>query len=560
MRSLHEALATGPAGIERVPLAAAAGELLASLEAQPWGQVSPSVYETARLVALAPWLAGHAARQRFLARTQRPDGRWGQNGRSGTGAGYDLVPTLSATEAAMSVAERTGATDATLMAERGLDALHRLLASSPAPALPDTPAIEIIVPALVGAINARLARDAAPAGAGRWRGLAQLSHPPGSDPDLLATIRAALRSGAALPAKLLHSLEVAAPLPRAARALTPQPAWTVGASPAATAAWLGHRPGRHPKAVNYLARVADRHGGAVPSVIPITAFECAWVLTTLADAGIALPHQPRVRLIAQLAAGLGPQGTAGGAGLPPDGDTTSVTLLAIEQVGGEPELDLLLGYQSDTHFLTWALERTPSVSTNAHVLDALGTRLRRRPEQHTRYGAARDRVVGWLCDQQAVDGSWRDKWHASQFYATGGCLLALARFGGHTPGAPAAVTRAVGWLLASQRCDGGWGRWDSTREETAYAVRALVGVPAGIATANVAPALARGHAYLRRSIAAGDDPPLWHDKDLYVPLAVVRACVLGALAARQPGRPAQVPRPRRGSTVEDDDRHTSLHG
>src|SRR5690606_8939904 len=98
------------------------------------------------------------------------------------------------------------------------------------------------------------------------------------------------------------------------------------------------------------------------------------------------------RLIRELAAGIGEQGTAGGAGLPPDADTTSVALLALEQVGLEPDLDCLLGYEVPTHFQTWTGERTPSVTTNAHVLDVFALRLSRVPGQTARYGQARDRV------------------------------------------------------------------------------------------------------------------------------------------------------------------------
>src|SRR5205814_1748241 len=72
-------------------------ELLDGLVAEPAGQVSPSVYETGRVVALAPWLTGHVMRVVYLVTTQRPDGRWGP-----ADDGYALVPTLSATDALLS--------------------------------------------------------------------------------------------------------------------------------------------------------------------------------------------------------------------------------------------------------------------------------------------------------------------------------------------------------------------------------------------------------------------------------------------------------------------------
>ncbi|MFD0472314.1 hypothetical protein ACFQ0B_31455 [Nonomuraea thailandensis] len=79
-----------------------AGALVATLMSTPWGQVSASVYETGRLVTLAPWLIGHRERVHYLLRTQRPDGSWGAPD------GYGLVPTLSATEALLTVASGSG--------------------------------------------------------------------------------------------------------------------------------------------------------------------------------------------------------------------------------------------------------------------------------------------------------------------------------------------------------------------------------------------------------------------------------------------------------------------
>lgn len=74
---------------EAVNATTEADELVTSLMLRPWGQVSPSVYETGRLVSLAPWLTGHRERLDYLISTQRPDGSWGAPD------GYGVVPTLS---------------------------------------------------------------------------------------------------------------------------------------------------------------------------------------------------------------------------------------------------------------------------------------------------------------------------------------------------------------------------------------------------------------------------------------------------------------------------------
>jgi hypothetical protein len=136
-------------------------------------------------------------------------------------------------------------------------------------------------------------------------------------------------------------------------------------------------------------------------------------------------------------------------------------------------------------------------------------------------------LTGWLCDLQEADGSWSDKWHASPYYATRCCALALADHGGRT--ADAAVRAAVDWVLATQHGDGSWGRWDGTFEETAYAVQILLRTGTSYADGRIEHAAARGCAVLLSNAAGQEHPPLWHDKDLYTPLWIVRAEGIAAL-------------------------------
>jgi halimadienyl-diphosphate synthase len=502
---------------------------------QPWGQMSPSIYETGRLVALAPWLRGHDERLRYLARTARADG-WGRTGP------YGLVPTLSAVDAALAALRRHDEVPPGLPAalDRGLARLARAL-RGPLD-LPDTPAIEVIVPALVSSVNTHLARM------GR---AGHLPVPPG-----LPDAAAALRGRSTLPAKALHALEVL-DVPRAlVRGLVPTAPGSVGASPAATAAWLAAREPRRRAgaALRYLEALTDQYQGPVPSVTPIGTFEIAWVAAWLLEAGVSVPSHFQ----AILSGSLGPAGTSGGPGLPPDADTTSVVLSVLGRVGREPDLDCLMAYDGGGHFRTWPGERTASVTTNAHVLDVLGDRLVRRPAVAARYGAARRRVVSWLCGQQRGDGSWTDKWHASPFYATACCMLALSRFGGG--GARPAVARAVRWLVETQYPDGSWGVWRPTAEETAYALHALAGRRHAVRDRTVTQAVGRGRAWLlgwanggpERNDVDDEEPTLWHDKDLYRPAAIVRAAVLSSLLAtgRSSSWPAGVPATPLLSTVE----------
>jgi len=510
-------------------VSAAVAELLAGLVAEPWGQVTPSVYETGRVVSLLPWLAGQPGRVRYLLASQRPDDAWGGPD------GYALVPTLSAVEALLALLARADPAECgpidpgtiSTAADRGLRAIWRLLDNRSNIVLPDTPAVEIVVPALVATLNdhlVRLRRTAEP-GLATWRSDITLPLPAGVDPAMVRRIRARLDEGGTVPAKLLHSLEIFG----STGPVRPVPPGTIGASPAATASWLARRTpvGSGDPARRYLEAVAARHGGPVPSVVPITMFERAWVLSGLSGAGIAaVVPEP---LLTSLAEGLDADGVPGGAGLPADADTTSVVLLTLAQLGRPVDLDCLWAYRADGHFQTWPGERTASATTNAHVLEAFGHRISSGGPGHARYAGTAAKLVDWLAGQQHPDGYWTDKWHASPWYATACCALALHRYGGER--GAVAVRRAVAWVLSTQDDTGGWGRWAGTAEESAYGLQILL-IAGRPDQPGVSRAVRRGYRFLR-DYRDAPDPPLWHDKDLFRPVAVVRAAILTALHLAQ---------------------------
>jgi len=537
--------------LSRAPTAT---DLIAQMTADETGRVAVALYDTARLVALAPGLAGHEARLEHLLREQGRAGVWGGP------EGYAVVPTLSATAALLTELHRAGAgTDfhragagtelhragagtephragagsehragahrdrLARAAARGLRALRRLLDPRTGPAPPDTIAVELVVPALVEELNALI------------RGRPTADRGPELPPDafdrrLLDGVRARFAVGV-VPQRLWACLEVfgaaaaAAPLVHPARG-------AVGCSPAATAAWLGG-PGGDPAATRYLEALQARGGGPVPAVSPITYFEPAWVLNSLAAGGWA--GAAPAALLDRLDEGLTPDGCPAAPGLPADADDTAAVLAALLRHGRIRAPDCLLGYRTGGHFACFPDERTPSVSTNAHVLEALALYLARRPGARARFAGPAAAAAGWLRDQQHADGSWSDKWHASPYYATACCVTALALHGGVGSGGagPRPLDRAVAWVLGTQRADGSWGRWHGTVEETAYAVQVLAAVP----TAGAAAAVRRGIAFLAESPPEAAHPPLWHAKDLYAPVAVVRAAQLGALRMGMVYRP-----------------------
>ncbi len=502
----------------------AAAALVSELSSDEYGAISPSVYETARVVTLAPWLSGHPQRVLFLLNRQHRDGKWGGPD------GYGIVPTLSATEALLtSLRRRQGGNGKTVdygdmvsAADRGLRALFEWLRVGTR--VPDTIAVEIIIPALVTQINTHLDRLGSEPmiGLDTWCGSGRLLLPHGMDDDLLARLRHTVCQGHALPTKLLHSLEAIGPAVRGSSSVHPVQG-AVGCSPAATAAWLDDRTGR--PSVDYLEAAQNRGNGPVPGVTPVTVFERAWVLSALTTAGIsvAAPNE----LVDTLDAALGPFGAPAGPGLPPDSDDTAATLCVLAQLGRPRSPDCLLTYQVDTYFSCFSAERTPSTSANAHILQAFCKCPELNSPQRFHRQALLGELSGWLGDSQETDGSWWDKWHASPYYATACCAISLADYS--RDASAGALRRAAEWVLSTQREDGSWGRWSGTYEETAYAVQTLL--KTGMARADSAAKLAaaRGCVFLQRSSKHQKHPPLWHDKDLYTPFRVVRAEGLAAL-------------------------------
>jgi halimadienyl-diphosphate synthase len=476
--------------------------LVASLTREPGGQLSASVYETGRLVSLSPWLDGHQARIDYLASSQRPDGSWGHADR-----GYALVPTLSATEALI------GAGHAHRNAMRGLDWLASTLAVEGL-CLPDQPAIELIVPYLVSQINEKSGR-------------APLPLPAGADGSRRSRVAGAITCGRQIPKKLGYALEIAGPGAAGSASVALERTGAIGASPAATAAWLGPAaPAPTHPARCYLETAAARYGGPVPSFLPITNFERAWVLAWLLRSGL----NPRIPagLSLDLAAALRPGGIPGAPGWPDDADTTAVTLYALALLGHPQPPTALRAFELPTHYCTWPGEDGDSVTTNAHVLEAFGAYVAAHPEEEPAYRPAIAKISDWLCRQQQADGSWTDRWHTSPYYATQCAVTALRQFGPATAGM--SLARARRWVLSTQREDERWGTWAGTREETAYAVQIL--------------AYTGGAAVPDQTIeflCAGDEaahPPLWIAKDPFCPKAIVEAAILAAVRlSRSPARP-----------------------
>lgn len=490
-------------------------DLLRDAALDPYADISPSVYETARLVTMAPWLTGHADRIEYLLGQQATDGSWGLQPEA-DGIDYSLVPSLSATEAMLGMClppkaelHRSPAplADAAL---GGLAALRRIMSEhrSGHRTLPDTVALELIVPDLVGRINDLVGADSA------------ASQPPlpglaGTNPDQLDRLRKAIAAGISIPDKLWHTWEVFAniganaPGPRLA-------AGSLACSPAATAAYLGQA--RPEAAVTFLKGRQAALGGPVAVATPMPYFERSWVLTTLSTHGVV--HRVPPGMLTELDRALTAEGCPPGPGLTPDADDTATVLLALLSNGIHRCLDPLMSFWREDHFVSYTEERTASPTTNAHALQTLSWWAAYRAAEAAAYRAVIESTTGWLLAAQSPDGHWADKWHASPYYATACCCTALA--GRRADASRDALRRAADWVLVTQHPDGSWGFGGGTMEESCYAVFILTALTGRGPDDDAA--LSRAAGYLGSPAAKQPErPTLWIGKDLYLPARVVEA-------------------------------------
>ncbi|MGI5335979.1 labda-7,13-dienyl diphosphate synthase [Streptomyces sp. CA-181903] len=493
-------------------------KLIRGMEADTWGRVRPSCYETARVVALAPRLPGHDRRLEWLLDSQHPQGTWGE----GHGP-YRLVPTLSAVDALLTVLqqhehcpdarrERYGRAVA-----EGVRALRRFPTDG---AHPDTVAVEVIVPKLIATINSKLERWGAE-NTGRYGTHPVAGLPYGMDGDAPARLVGRLAGFHRLPSRVWHSYEILGDL-LPATAPAPGTDGLIGGSPAATAAWLRTRSrpeARREAALAALNGAADRYDGLLPEVIPLTPFERLWVLSALLPAGLPDHLVPTAR--AWVTALYDRRGVAGIPGLEPDADDSAVALYLAVRLGIPCHHDVLRPFATAHHFACYAGESTPSVTANAHALRALAAYARRYPGRAAEVEPMRRTVRHWLVERQQPEGYWTDKWHASPFYATARCVTALAEDAG--PTAISALKAATAWAEATQHADGSWGALgEPTAEETSYGAGIL------LSAAPSSPCLDRAASFFATmgETVPEQRPALWHDKSLYAPEAVLDAEIL----------------------------------
>ncbi len=292
---------------------------------------------------------------------------------------------------------------------------------------------------------------------------------------------------------------------------------SVGCSPSATAYFVLQVQREEKRGLEYLRKIRGESGGA-PNVAPFDTFEIAWTLWNLSlipgyTVSLKDKVQRHVDFLAQT------WDTGCGAGFSSeysvnDSDGTSVVFDTLLRYGITRKADNILGYEEEDYFRCFALESDPSISSNIHVLGAL------RQAGYEKDNPSIQKIIRFLQKRKINESYWDDKWHLSPYYATSHAIIACTGY------EDTLVSSGVQWLIQTQKPDGSWGVYDSTAEETAYALQALWlweqnsgHVPREC--------LQNGKRWLEDNEPKHE--PLWIGKCLYSPRLVIDSAILSAL-------------------------------
>ena len=291
---------------------------------------------------------------------------------------------------------------------------------------------------------------------------------------------------------------------------------SVGCSPSATAYFVQQVKKDDSKAMEYLYATRNKNGG-VPNVAPFDVFEIAWSLWNLSMIPGFMEMKSQVQEHIDFLSRVWEDGS--GAGFSSeysvnDSDGTSVVFDTLHRYGVTKKVDNILAYEEKAYFRCFALESDPSISANIHVLSAL------RQAGFDKNHPSVEKILKFLAKSKINEGYWDDKWHISPYYTTAHAIIACTGYANDL------VAEAVQWLIEKQKFDGSWGIFNSTAEETAYAIQALWfwdqhggRIPKTI--------LSNGKRWLQNNKSRYE--PLWIGKCLYSPRLVIDSAVLCAL-------------------------------
>jgi halimadienyl-diphosphate synthase len=291
---------------------------------------------------------------------------------------------------------------------------------------------------------------------------------------------------------------------------------SVGHSPSASAYFTLFLRYADPSALDYLHKTVFSDGG-MPNVAPFDVFEIAWVLWNLSLVPGFTEQKEEVQQHIDFLSHS--WRTDRGVGFASDysvqdGDDTGLVYDTLARYGILKDINTLLLYENDAYFRCYDMEVNPSISANIHILSALNEA--DFPQDHPSI----QKILKFLRATKS-NSFWVDKWHSSPYYASAHAIIACTGLDNGI------VEDTVNWLMETQKPDGSWGTFESTAEETSYALQALWVWNQG---AGQVPTdhFVRGREWLLEH-SQPPYPPLWIGKCLYCPDRVIRSAILSAL-------------------------------
>ncbi|OGE46866.1 hypothetical protein PENARI_c096G01623 [Penicillium arizonense] len=332
-------------------------------------------------------------------------------------------------------------------------------------------------------------------------------------------------------------------------------------SPSSTAVYLMECTVWDVEADAYLQHVVDvsilKHGYCVPQMFPTFTFDIDWVLNLFVDGGLDLKKLDADtvnKLGNMMLQCLEDQGGIMGSNrnICPDPDSTAMAYKTIYYTLGlhYPIQPIIDAFEGDENYFTYCGERDPSISSNAHALQALI--LSPESRKHT---SSIEKCIKYLC------GTWynthdlvEDKWSNSEYYATLAITQALSDYVFALSDErveavsekllkvhiPMTIFQAVVRILLRQNGDGSWGS-TSIRVDTSHAVillkstRSLPFIPEALSLV-VGQAIQKGQAFISANLDAPFNDYSWNGKCAYGLSSISRAAALSALLDSQPTR------------------------
>ena len=191
----------------------------------------------------------------------------------------------------------------------------------------------------------------------------------------------------------------------------------MGSSPSSTAAYLMSLPEWNVEVENYLRTVIDskslenEHHGGVPGMYPTTGFETFWIIATLIEGGFDLKapeiSEPIFSLTDEFYDSLNGLASGFSRSSVADAGVTAKSIMVCNLLGKPTNAARLVGtFEGKTHFLTYPMERHPSVTTNCNVLSAMLL----APDREN-YTSQIEKCAHFLCESWLrSDMVFMDKW------------------------------------------------------------------------------------------------------------------------------------------------------